>query len=112
MTKFMMDPDAVDVSKLPVKTLNTGAKIPAVGIGTFGSDHASYPDIANAVRGALRVGYRFVDCASVYGDEDLIGNVLHEALEEGLPGKSCLLCPKFGMTCTSRKMSSPPVKTP
>jgi diketogulonate reductase-like aldo/keto reductase len=94
MSKFIMDTDAVDVSKLPVRTLNTGAKLPAVGIGTFGSDHFALDDIANAVSGALRAGYRFVDCAACYGNEDLIGNVLHEAIEGGLPREELFIMSK------------------
>lgn len=94
MAKFKMDPDAVDLSKLPMRTLNTGAKLPGVGIGTFGSDHFALEDIANAVRGALRVGYRLIDCAACYGNEDLIGNVLHEALEEGLPREELFVMSK------------------
>lgn len=94
MIKFAMDADAVDISRLPVRTLNTGAKIPAVGIGTFGSDHVSYEDVAEAIRGALKVGYRFIDCASVYGNEDLIGDVLHEAIEGGLPREELFVMSK------------------
>jgi alcohol dehydrogenase (NADP+) len=47
--------------------------MPAIGLGTFGSDHVSADAIADAVRGALEVGYRHLDCASVYGNEDRIG---------------------------------------
>jgi alcohol dehydrogenase (NADP+) len=53
MSKFVMDSDAADISKLPYRTLNTGAKMPGLGIGTFGSDHFALDDIANAVRGVL-----------------------------------------------------------
>ena len=36
MTKtFIMDDDAVDISKIPYRTLNTGDKIPGIGMGTF-----------------------------------------------------------------------------
>lgn len=94
MQKFVMDADAVDIAKVPMKTLNTGAKMPAVGIGTFGSDHVAMKDIAEAVRGALRVGYRFIDCAACYGNEDLIGEVLHEAIEGGLPREELFVMSK------------------
>lgn len=81
---FKMDPDAVDIRRIPVKTLFNGDVMPAIGLGTFGSDHYSNEDIAEAVRGALRVGYRLIDCAEVYGNESLIGDVLNEAMSEGL----------------------------
>jgi alcohol dehydrogenase (NADP+) len=64
--------------------LYTGAKIPAVGLGTFGSDRFSGEQIAAAVKGALEAGYRHIDCASVYGNEHQVGPVLREALNAGL----------------------------
>ena len=47
--------------------------MPAIGLGTFGSDHVSAAEVAEAVEGAAAVGYRHFDCASVYGNEDEIG---------------------------------------
>jgi diketogulonate reductase-like aldo/keto reductase len=57
--------------------------MPALGLGTFGSDHADPNAIADAVRGAYEVGYRHFDCAAVYGNEDRIGVVLEELLRGG-----------------------------
>jgi diketogulonate reductase-like aldo/keto reductase len=54
----------------------TGAKIPAIGVGTFGSDHVSNEEMAQSVQLALNLGYRNIDCASVYGNEKEIGEVL------------------------------------
>lgn len=82
---FASAPDAVDPSAVPQRTLHTGATVPGLGIGTFGSDRFSGEDIATAVRGALAAGYRFVDCAACYGNEHLIGEVLAEAIGGGLP---------------------------
>lgn len=62
------------------RVLRTGAVIPKVGIGTFGSDRYDAPQIAGAVRTALGLGYRLVDCASVYGNEREVGAILAEAL--------------------------------
>jgi diketogulonate reductase-like aldo/keto reductase len=50
--------------------------MPAIGLGTFGSDRFSAEEIAQAVNGAFEVGYRHFDCASVYDNEDRIGLVL------------------------------------
>ncbi|NLI60120.1 MAG: aldo/keto reductase [Clostridiales bacterium] len=79
-----MAPDGVDPNKVPKRKLYTGAEIPAVGLGTFGSDRFSGEDIAEAVKGAISVGYRHIDCASVYGNEHLIGDVLQEVMDEGI----------------------------
>ncbi len=57
--------------------------MPAIGLGTFGSDHATPEQVAEAVRGAVHVGYRHLDCASVYGNEDRIGRVLRQLFGSG-----------------------------
>lgn len=77
--------DAIDPASVPYHTLSTGAKIPSIGLGTFGSDTYSAQQVADAVRGALEVGYRHIDCASVYANEAEIGKVFAEAFEAGLP---------------------------
>lgn len=82
--KFTIASDGVDPNKVPKRILYTGAEIPAIGLGTFGSDRFSGEQIAEAVKGAISVGYRHIDCASVYGNEHLIGLVLREAMEGGI----------------------------
>lgn len=81
---FKIAEDGIDPGKIPYKTLPTGAKLPVIGLGTFGSDHASAESIAEAVKGAVAVGYRHIDCASVYGNEDRIGYALREVLSGGV----------------------------
>lgn len=53
-------------------TLNTGAKIPAVGFGTW---KAAPGDAARAVEAAFAAGYRHFDCAPLYFNEAEIGQV-------------------------------------
>ena len=72
------------ISGVPSYTLNTGAVMPAVGLGTFGSDKYSADQIAAAVSGAVKAGYRMLDCASVYQNEDQIGKVLDGLFKEGV----------------------------
>ncbi len=75
----------VDPALVPQKTLFTGARMPAIGLGTFGSDHATgKSEVAAAVEGAAAVGYRHFDCASVYGNEHEIGYALQHALRAGI----------------------------
>lgn len=57
--------------------------MPAVGLGTFGSDHVTHEEVAIAVRSALKIGYRHLDCASVYSNEDQIGSILKDVFAEG-----------------------------
>jgi alcohol dehydrogenase (NADP+) len=81
---FKGDPDGVDPDKVPKKVLKSGAKLPCIGLGTFGSDRFSAEAVAEAVKGAIAVGYRHIDCASVYGNEVNIGAVLKGVRENGL----------------------------
>ena len=69
---------------IPQRTLYTGARMPAIGLGTFGSDHVTADEIAAAVKGAAAIGYRHFDCASVYRNEDRIGPALREIMAGGV----------------------------
>jgi len=81
---FAVSADGVDPALVPKRILYTGTQIPAIGLGTFGSDHVSPERIAEAVDGAIAVGYRHLDCASVYRNEKPIGIILERLFERGL----------------------------
>ncbi len=74
----------VDASRVPQRVLYTGAQMPAIGLGTFGSDHVPASEVAAAVEGAAAVGYRHFDCASVYGNEHEIGYALQQVVHAGI----------------------------
>jgi diketogulonate reductase-like aldo/keto reductase len=81
---FAVAADGVDPNQVPKRVLHTGARMPAIGLGTFGSDRFSGEEVAEAVLGAAGVGYRQFDCASVYGNEHLIGHSLRAILKGGV----------------------------
>jgi diketogulonate reductase-like aldo/keto reductase len=83
-TAFRPAPDGVDPSTVPMRTLASGAKVPAIGLGTFGSDRFSAEQIAAVVLEAASVGYRHFDCASVYGNEAQVGHSLRAILDGGV----------------------------
>lgn len=85
----------VDHTKVPYRTLYTGAKMPSVGLGTFGSDHVSNEEIATAVEHAAKIGYRHFDCASVYGNEKEIGNSFSNIIADGIPRKELWITSKL-----------------
>lgn len=67
------------------RRLRDGSGIPAIGVGTFGSDRYGPEQVAAGVEAALRIGYRLVDCAAVYGNEHVVGETLAAAFGGGLP---------------------------
>ncbi|MGA2848653.1 MAG: aldo/keto reductase [Terracidiphilus sp.] len=73
---------SVDPAAIPQRRLYTGAAMPAIGLGTFGSDHVTPTQVAGAVKGAAAAGYRHFDCASVYSNEPEVGASL-EAIQQG-----------------------------
>ncbi len=74
----------IDPKRVPQFRLNGGDPIPCLGMGTFGSDRVSPEDVANAVAGGIRAGYRLFDCAACYGNEDKIGAAFRAAFDEGV----------------------------
>jgi diketogulonate reductase-like aldo/keto reductase len=76
--------EKIDPAMVPHRTLFTGAKIPALGLGTFGSDRFTATEIAEAVFGAAMIGYRHFDCAAVYGNEKEIGFSLRKVMGSGI----------------------------
>ena len=79
-----MAPEPVDPSLIPYRTLSSGARMPALGLGTFGSDRVRAEEVANAVRGAAAAGYRHFDCAAVYANEHRIGFALRDILASAI----------------------------
>ena len=92
--RFAMEAGCVDPARVPKRKLRTGDEMPAIGLGTFGSDHYGAAQIAAAVAGALRVGYRLIDCAECYGNEAEVGEALADALRGGLPRRELFVISK------------------
>ncbi|XP_069682289.1 aldo-keto reductase family 1 member A1-like [Periplaneta americana] len=64
----------------PLLKLNTGANMPAIGFGTW---QATVEELEAAVEMALEVGYRHIDAAYVYNNEEAIGKVLKKWIGSG-----------------------------
>ena len=75
----------IDPQSVPQFDLPGGDRLPAIGLGTFGSDHATPDIVADTVRAAAKMGYRHFDCAAVYGNEAEIGGALRDIVNDGTP---------------------------
>jgi alcohol dehydrogenase (NADP+) len=75
---------AIDPALVPKRKLASGDEIPAIGLGTFGSDKYSHQEVATAVEGAAAYGYRHFDCAAVYRNEPEIGHALRNVMRSGI----------------------------
>ncbi len=56
-------------------TLNNGAEIPLVGLGTWRMNEATY----NSVLIALKAGYRHIDTAMIYNNEEEVGRAIADS---------------------------------
>lgn len=63
-------------------TLNNGLEIPLIGYGVFRVPEGD--DLAEAVKTAIAKGYRSIDTAQVYRNEESVGRGIRAAIEEGL----------------------------
>jgi diketogulonate reductase-like aldo/keto reductase len=80
----------INPNNVPCNSLSNGARIPVIGLGTFGSDNYSAAQIAEAVDFAIRNGYRHIDCASVYMNEPELGKAISTLIQEGVVSRDNL----------------------
>ena len=73
-----------------VRTLADGNQIPVLGLGVWQVPNG--PIAVNAVRWALDFGYRHIDTAQVYGNEESVGRALRES---GVPRNQVFITTKF-----------------
>ena len=62
-------------------TLSNDVKAPVLGIGTF---MISPEDTVGSVYAAIKTGYRLIDTANAYMNEESVGQVVKKAVDEGL----------------------------
>ena len=70
--------------------LADGNPIPMLGLGVWQVPNG--PECVNAVRWALELGYRHIDTAQAYGNEESVGRALHDS---GVPREEVFITTKF-----------------
>lgn len=73
-----------------VRVLADGSAMPTLGLGVWQVPNG--PECENAVRWALESGYRHIDTAQAYGNEESVGRALRDS---GVPREEVFLTTKF-----------------
>lgn len=87
-------------------TLNNGVAMPALGLGVYQIDDASLCE--QIVLDALRAGYRLIDTAAAYGNEEAVGRAVKRS---GVPREEIFITTKvwvqdFGYEKTKRAVAA------
>jgi diketogulonate reductase-like aldo/keto reductase len=74
-------------------TLNNGGKFPQIGLGTFNSNEGDCFEIVKAA--FIDKGYRALDTATIYQNEDIIGDALQEVFKSGIKREDVFITTKL-----------------
>ncbi|KAJ9579564.1 hypothetical protein L9F63_004749 [Diploptera punctata] len=69
------------LQQAPSLTFSNGYSIPVIGLGTW---KAKPGQVEHAVETAIDVGYRHIDCAFVYQNENEVGTGINNKIKEGV----------------------------
>ena len=89
---LMTNQSVMQLSLQSVGLLNNGVKIPRLGLGVYQAPPGE--STLRAVKYALKVGYRHIDTAWLYGNEGDVGRAIRES---GIEEKRSLLLQKYGI---------------
>lgn len=78
------------MSDVPILTLNNGVKMPQLGLGVWQAEEGR--EVENAVSVALQTGYRLIDTAAMYRNEEGVGKAIRES---GVPHEDIFVTTKL-----------------
>lgn len=78
---YFHDINAFENPTMKYFTYENGDKMPLFGLGTWKSEDR---DAYSAVKEAIKMGYRHIDCAARYDNEAEIGEAISECIDEGI----------------------------
>ena len=78
-------------------TLHSGDKMPVMGLGTFLSKDPEqvYDNVKTAI---LEYGYRHIDTAALYGNEEAVGRAIKDVIETGIKREELFITTKLWRT--------------
>ena len=85
-----------ETEKMEYVTLNNGVKMPTLGFGVYQiKDH---DQCVQAVKDAIATGYRLIDTAASYGNEEAVGQAIREC---GVPREELFITTKLWISDTT-----------
>ena len=87
-------------AKMLYTTLNNGVKMPILGYGTYQIPNS---EAQRCVEDALSVGYRLIDTAQAYANEQAIGEALKSAMKGGIKRDELFIETKLWISHTNEK---------
>jgi diketogulonate reductase-like aldo/keto reductase len=80
----------MNMKEVPKVKLNTGDSMPVIGFGTWKIEDQK--EAKEFVKTAIEVGYRLIDTAKIYGNEQGVGKGIKES---GVPRKEIFVTTKL-----------------
>ncbi|XP_069822474.1 estradiol 17 beta-dehydrogenase 5-like [Dendropsophus ebraccatus] len=64
--------------------MSDGNRMPVIGFGTYATNEVPKSQAEESVKLALDIGYRHIDCASIYGNEVEVGRAIRAKIADGV----------------------------
>ena len=76
-------------------TLHNGVEMPWFGLGVFKVEEG--PELVEAIKSAIKAGYRSIDTAAIYGNEAAVGEGIRAGIEAtGISREELFITQKYG----------------
>lgn len=85
MNSINLQIEPIDPSTITKLILPDGTQMPQAAMGTFHSDNSDLAEnMEDIIVEAIRLGYRHIDCATAYQNEEVVGRAISKAIKKGL----------------------------